>query len=75
MNQFIPVSTFLRKRLARRSFDNVEEFRQLLLLERLVLRPLRARPAEAMFIGLRAQFPAETRTLIREVEFWGCLPI
>ena len=28
MNQFIPVSTFLRKRLARRSFDNVEEFRR-----------------------------------------------
>jgi hypothetical protein len=49
--------------------------RQLLLLERLVLRPPRARPGEAMFIGLRAQFPAETRTLIREVEFWGWLPI
>ena len=47
MNQFIPVSTFLRKRLARRSFDNVEEFRQLLRLERLVLRPPRARPAES----------------------------
>jgi hypothetical protein len=27
-----------------------------------------------MFIGLRAQFPAETRTLICEVEFWGLPP-
>jgi hypothetical protein len=44
--------------------------RQLLLLERLVLRPPRARPGEAMFIGLRAQFPAETRMLTREFEFW-----
>lgn len=32
-------------------------------------------PLKAMFIGLRAQFRAETRTLTREVEFWGCLPI
>jgi hypothetical protein len=46
MNQFIPGSTFLRKRLARRSFDNVEELRQLLLLlERLILRQPRARLA------------------------------
>jgi hypothetical protein len=71
MNKFIAVSSFLRKRLARTSFDNVEEFRQLLLLERLVLRPLRAWPAEAMFIGLGEQFPAETRILTREFEFWG----
>jgi hypothetical protein len=68
MNKFIAVSSFLRKRLARTSFDNVEEFRQLLLLERLVLRPLRAWPAEAMFIGLGEQFPAEILT--REFEFW-----
>jgi hypothetical protein len=74
MNKFIAVSSFLRKRLARTSFDNVEEFRQLLLLERLVLRPLRAWPAEAMFIGLGEQFPAETRILTREFEFWGRPP-
>jgi hypothetical protein len=74
MNRFIPVSTFLRKRLARTRYDKVEEFRQLLLLERLVLRPLRAWPAEAMFIGLREQFPSETRMLIREFEFWGLPP-
>ena len=61
MNRFIPVSSFLRKRLARTNFDDVEEFRQLLLPERLILRPLRAWPAEAMFIRLREQFPAETR--------------
>jgi hypothetical protein len=74
MNRFIPISAFLRKRLARTSFDNVEEFRQLLLLERLVLQPLRAWPAEAMFIGLREQFPAEARMLIREFEFRGLPP-
>jgi hypothetical protein len=68
-DKFIPVSSFLRKRLARASFDNVDEFRQLLLRERLVLRPLRAWPAEAMFIGLRDQFPSEIRTLVREFEF------
>jgi hypothetical protein len=68
MNQFIPVSDFLRKRLARTSYDNVEEFRQLPLLERLVPRPLRAWSAEAMFIGLREQSPAETRTLIRKFQ-------
>jgi hypothetical protein len=57
MNKFIPVIAFLRKRLARRSFDNVEELRQLLLLERLVQRPLRAWSAEAMFIGLASSSP------------------
>jgi len=74
MNKFIAVSSFLRKRLARTSFGNVEEFRQLLLFERLVLRPLRAWPAEYPGFGLGEQFPAETRILTREFEFWGRPP-
>jgi hypothetical protein len=34
MNKFTPPAALPTKRLARTSFDNVKEFRQLLLLER-----------------------------------------
>jgi len=71
MRQFLAVSDFLQKRIASTSFDEVEEYRQLLLLERLILRPLRAWPAERMFVGLRENFPSETRCLIREFTFRG----
>ena len=71
MRQFLAVSDFLRQRITSTSFDDVEEFRQLLLLERLILRPLRAWPAERMFVGLREHFPRETRCLIREFTFRG----
>jgi hypothetical protein len=73
MNRFIPVSSSLRKRLARTSYDKMQEFRQLLLLERLVQRPLSAWPAEAMFIGLRA-VPGRNQDADSRVRVLGAAP-
>ena len=70
MNRFSPVSGFLRMRLESTSYENVEQFRQLLLLERLILQPLRAWPAEAMFVGLRETFAIETKLMNGEFRSW-----
>jgi hypothetical protein len=69
MNQFAPGSEFLRIRLRGTRYEDVEEFRALLKLEQLVLRPIRNWRDEALFIGLRDRFPAETEILIGEFEF------
>ena len=74
MNQFQAVSDYLQQRIGWTRFDDVDEYRQLLLLERLILRPLRAWPAERMFIGLSEQFPRETKQLIREFAYRGITP-
>lgn len=71
MSVFDPSSCYLRYRLQRTTYDDVEEFRLLLLLERLVLRPLRGRLEEAVFIGLREQYPKECRKLILEFQRRG----
>lgn len=63
MNQFAPVSWSLRDRLRETRFEDVEEFKALLLLERLILQPLRSWRDEALFVGLKHRFPAEAEFL------------
>jgi len=69
MIRFIPVTGYLQDRLRRTSYQDIDEFRALLVLERLVLQPLRGRFEEALFMGLREQFPRETEALIYEVKY------
>lgn len=66
MSQFAPITDYLRRRLRRTRFDEVETFKQLLLLERLVLMPLRDWRGEVVFLGLCALHPDEAKSLIRE---------
>ncbi len=66
MNQFAPLTEYLRRRLKQTSFEDVERFKQLLLLERLALSPLRDWRGEVVFLGLRALFPLEAYILKRE---------
>ncbi len=74
MNRFCPVTYYLRDRLHRTSYEDIDEFRQLLLLERLILQPLRGWFEEALFVGLRDQFPEETRTMMFEIRFGFVMP-
>lgn len=69
MNRFSPITRYLRDRLRRTAYEDVDEFRQLLLLERLVLQPLRNWFEEALFTGLRDRFPREADALIFEFRF------
>lgn len=71
MNRFVPVTGSLRSRLGRTSYEDVDELKALLILERLVLQPLRGWFEEALFVGLRDQFSQETEALIYEVKY-GC---
>ncbi len=71
MNHFAPVSSYLTNRLQRTSFEDVTDFRQLLLLEQLIRHPLRGYLEEALFVGLRTQFPRECRILIAEFDRRG----
>ncbi len=69
MIRFVPVTGYLQARLQRTSYENIDEFRALLVLERLVLQPLRGWFEESLFIGLRQRFPQETEALIFEVMY------
>ena len=72
MNRFSPVTHYLRSRLGRTCYEDIEEYKALMILERLILQPLRGWFEETLFLGLRERFPQETRALIFEVRF-GCL--
>jgi hypothetical protein len=74
MNRFTPLTTYLRRRLQNTSFDDVDRFRALLLLERLTLQPLRSWYEEALYVGLREQFPDEANDLFFEIKFGKFLP-
>lgn len=66
MNQFTPLTEYLRRRLRRTSFEDAETYKKILLLERLTFTPLRDWQAEVVFLGLCVMFPIEARTLMRE---------
>ena len=67
MNRFAPSTTYLRHSLRKTNFDDVDRFRALLLLERLTLQPLRNWFEEALYVGLRDQFPLEASYLLFEI--------
>jgi hypothetical protein len=71
LNQFTPLTEYLRRRLRRTSFEDVETYKQILLLERLTFTPLRDWRGEVVFLGLCAMFPAEAQILMREVRCEG----
>lgn len=64
---FTPTSIYLQKRMRRTSFDDIDVFRQLLMLEHLILRPLRGWVEESLFIGLQTRYPRECQILIAEL--------
>ncbi len=67
--KFTPVTHYLQNRLRRTNYEDIEKFRALLLLERLILQPLRNWFEEALFVGLRDRFPLEAEALLFEIRF------
>jgi hypothetical protein len=67
--KFAPVTRYLRERLRRTSYEDIDEFRALLLLERLSCQPLRNWFEEAVYVGLRDRFPREAKLLAFQIEF------
>jgi len=67
MSRFEPTTCYLRRRLARTSYEDVYEFKRLLLLERLIGLSVRGEFEEALFLCLRDRFPEEAEVLILEV--------
>ncbi len=67
MSQFAPTTCYLRSRLARTSYEDIDEFKQLLVLERLIGLRVRGEFEEALFLSLRDRFPDEAEALILEV--------
>lgn len=74
MNQFAPATAYLQWLLTRTSYDDVERFRALLVLERLALQPLKNLREEALFVGLQKLFPKEARHILVETSFCRFLP-
>ncbi len=71
MMLFQPISWGLRNRLRETHYEDVEEFKALLLLERLLLQPLRNWRDEALFVGLKDRFPMETGFLTWQLRGGG----
>jgi hypothetical protein len=71
MNQFVPISWALRNRIKETRYEDVEEFKALLALERLILQPLRNWRDEALFVGLKDRFPGETEFLTWQLHSGG----
>lgn len=67
--KFAPVTRYLCDRLRRTTYEDIDEFRALLLLERLSLQPLRSWFEEALYVGLRDRFPMEAEALNFEIRF------
>lgn len=67
MSRFSPTTCYLRDRLRRTSYEDIDEFKQLLMLERLIGLSVRGEIEEALFVGLRDRFPDEAEVLILEV--------
>ncbi len=61
LNQFTPSPSTSDRQLRRTSFEDVETYKQILLLERLTFTPLRDWRGEVVFLGLCAMFPAEAQ--------------
>ena len=74
MSQISPTTCYLRSRLARTSYEDIGEFKQLLLLERLIGLPIRGEFEEALFNGLRDRFPEETEALTLEIRYGLIVP-
>lgn len=74
MSRFAPTTCCLRRRLARTSYEDIGEFKQLLLLERLIGLPFHGEFEEALFLGLRARFPDEAEALMLEIRFGLIVP-
>lgn len=66
MSRFSPTTCYLRDRLRRTSYEDIDEFKQLLMLERLIVLSVRGEIEEALFVGLRDRFPDEAEVLILE---------
>ena len=69
MSRFSPTTCYLRHRLARTSYEDIDEFKKLLLLERLIGLRVRGEFEEALFNSLRDRFPEEAETLTLEIRF------
>lgn len=73
MSRFAPTTCYLRRRLTRTTYEDIDEFKQLLVLERLIGLPFRGEFEEALFLSLRDRFPNETEVLILEIQL-GLIP-
>lgn len=74
MNRFAPTTAYLQRLLSQTSYDDVERFRALLLLERLALQPLRNWREEALYLGIKELYPKESANILIETSFCRFLP-
>jgi len=74
MSRFSPTTCYLRDRLRRTSYEDIAEFKQLLLLERLIGLPIRGEFEEALFANLADRFPKEAEALTLEIRFGLIVP-
>ena len=73
MSQFSPTTCYLRDRLRRTSYEDIAEFKQLLVLERLIGLSVRGEFEEALFLSLRDRFPKDAEALSLEIRY-GLIP-
>jgi hypothetical protein len=71
MTHFSLMAWPLRDRLKKTRYEDIEEFKVLLMLERLILQPLRNSHDEALFVGLKDRFRAEAEFLTWELRGGG----